>query len=36
MQQEMFFFVAVLDHFHCSCNSLGSFSLNKLGGKITS
>lgn len=32
LQQEMFFLVAVLDCFSCSCNSLGSFNLNKLGG----
>lgn len=32
-QQEMFFFVTVLDRFPCSCNSLGSFNLNKLGGE---
>ena len=32
LQQEMFFFVVVLDSFPCSCNSLGSFNLNKLGG----
>lgn len=29
----MFFFVAVLDHFPCSWDSLGSFNLNKIEGE---
>lgn len=33
LQQEMFFLVAVLDHFPCSWDCLGSFNLNKIEGE---